>query len=187
MSCLSPSRRNLPSRKSTADCTAEVVERHHSNAGCLKMHLARARRVGLDTSGDTSVCEAPRGLLLRCRCQRVGKGVVMQTKIALRAQLEARIKPDADVGYVAWCPALDVSSQGTSIRNALAALTEAVELFLEVCFENGTLDIVLRELGFTEAHKASEASFPDSEYTIEVPMELIADATNRRRSLEATG
>ncbi len=34
-------------------------------------------------------------------------------------------------GYVALCPELDVASQGDSIAEAKANLTEAVELFLE--------------------------------------------------------
>ncbi len=33
--------------------------------------------------------------------------------------------------YVAWCPELDVASQGRTVEAALANLREAVELFLE--------------------------------------------------------
>jgi predicted RNase H-like HicB family nuclease len=34
-------------------------------------------------------------------------------------------------GFVALCPELDVTSQGTSVEEAVANLREAVELFLE--------------------------------------------------------
>ncbi|HWG89418.1 MAG TPA: type II toxin-antitoxin system HicB family antitoxin [Candidatus Thermoplasmatota archaeon] len=33
--------------------------------------------------------------------------------------------------YSAWCPELDVASQGATVEAALANLKEAVELFLE--------------------------------------------------------
>jgi predicted RNase H-like HicB family nuclease len=36
-----------------------------------------------------------------------------------------------DDGYVATCPELDVASQGMTVEEATANLTEAVELFLE--------------------------------------------------------
>ena len=33
--------------------------------------------------------------------------------------------------YVAWCPDVDVASQGKSVENALNNLKEAIELYLE--------------------------------------------------------
>ena len=33
--------------------------------------------------------------------------------------------------YVAWCPDLDIASQGKSIEEALGNLKEAIELYLE--------------------------------------------------------
>ncbi len=33
--------------------------------------------------------------------------------------------------YTAWCPALDVASQGPTVEEAVANLKEAVELYLE--------------------------------------------------------
>ena len=40
-----------------------------------------------------------------------------------------------DDWYVALCPELDVASQGRSVEEARANLTEAVELFLECASE----------------------------------------------------
>jgi predicted RNase H-like HicB family nuclease len=45
--------------------------------------------------------------------------------------LTARVWPEDDM-FVSLCPQLDVASQGDSIREAVANLREAVELFLEV-------------------------------------------------------
>jgi len=33
--------------------------------------------------------------------------------------------------YVAWCPDLDIASQGKSVEEALSNLREAIELYLE--------------------------------------------------------
>ena len=45
-------------------------------------------------------------------------------------QFTALIELDGD-SYVATCPELDVTSQGDTLEDALANLTEAVELFVE--------------------------------------------------------
>jgi predicted RNase H-like HicB family nuclease len=53
-----------------------------------------------------------------------------------------------DDQIVALCPELNVSSFGDTTEEALAALQEAVTLFLEECQRMGTLEIVLEEAGF---------------------------------------
>ncbi|OGE28328.1 hypothetical protein A2867_04940 [Candidatus Daviesbacteria bacterium RIFCSPHIGHO2_01_FULL_40_11] len=50
--------------------------------------------------------------------------------------------------YVAVAPELNVSSFGSTQKEAKNALREAVELFLEECKRMGTLDDVLIEAGF---------------------------------------
>ena len=49
--------------------------------------------------------------------------------------LSAVLNPD-DSGYVAFCPELDIASQGESIDEALANLKEAVEGFFETASSN---------------------------------------------------
>lgn len=39
-------------------------------------------------------------------------------------------------GYVSLCPELDIASQGDSVEEAKANLTEAIELFLEAADES---------------------------------------------------
>lgn len=47
-----------------------------------------------------------------------------------KRQLTAIIERDGD-GYVALCLELDIASQGSSVEDARANLTEALELFFE--------------------------------------------------------
>jgi len=64
---------------------------------------------------------------------------------------------EEDDQIVALCPELNVSSFGDTAEEALAALQEAVTLFLEECQRMDTLAIVLEEAGYyrdtTAAHK----------------------------------
>jgi len=50
--------------------------------------------------------------------------------------------------YVAYAPALDITTSGKSERDAQKKFTELVELFLEELSEKGTLEQVLTELGW---------------------------------------
>ena len=50
--------------------------------------------------------------------------------------------------YVAYCPALELSSQGDSIRNAQKNFEEAIKLFFEELERMGTLEQALTELGW---------------------------------------
>jgi len=44
----------------------------------------------------------------------------------------AILKKDVETGlYVAWCPDVDVASQGENVEGALANLKEALELYFE--------------------------------------------------------
>ncbi len=58
--------------------------------------------------------------------------------------------------FVAFCPVLQVTSYGCSKKDAQRNVKEAVELFLEVCVEDGTLNEVLRECGMKR--RVSEVS-----------------------------
>ena len=53
--------------------------------------------------------------------------------------------------FVTVCPPLDVCSQGDTEEAALVNLGEALHLFVESCFERGTLDEVLKDCGFEPA------------------------------------
>ena len=50
--------------------------------------------------------------------------------------------------YIAHCPPLDITTQGRTEEEARQNLTEASELFVVSCFERGTFEQALRELGW---------------------------------------
>jgi predicted RNase H-like HicB family nuclease len=51
--------------------------------------------------------------------------------------------------YIAHCPPLDITTQGRTEAEAKRNLAEASELFVVSCFERGTFEQALRELGWT--------------------------------------
>ena len=74
----------------------------------------------------------------------------MRARVQFNVQLPYAVKRDG-ASHVAWCPALDVYSQGPSQKKAITNLADALRLFLMSCYERGTLDQVLREGGFRPA------------------------------------
>ena len=95
--------------------------------------------------------------------------------------------------YVSSCPMLDVFSQGDTEDHARNNLIDALSLFLTSCFDNGTLEAVLKECGFEfrptsipvkeNSFKAELSSLSaqtkliplrDKEEYINVPISLIA-------------
>ncbi len=56
--------------------------------------------------------------------------------------------------FVAYTPALDLSTSGSTFEEAQKRFGEAVRLFLEECHAMGTLDDVLSDLGWKKGLKA---------------------------------
>ncbi len=54
--------------------------------------------------------------------------------------------------FVAYTPALDISTCGDTLEQAHKRFDEAVKLFLEECMRMGTLEDVLIECGWTKEH-----------------------------------
>lgn len=106
-------------------------------------------------------------------------GVGMKGRVKFEFSLPAEVKKEGKL-YIARCPLVDVYSQGTSKKEALANLIEAIQLFAESCFERGTLDEVLQACGFEfmpdlrnvrkPAKAASKRTHADS---IRVPLSLM--------------
>lgn len=74
--------------------------------------------------------------------------------------------------FYSSCDELDVHSQGKTEKKAIDNLIEALQLFLETSYEQGTLDQVLRERGFVPERNAKNAA---DERMVEVSLSLIAD------------
>lgn len=69
--------------------------------------------------------------------------------LKLEIEFDATIKIKKDpVGFVSYCPCLDLWSQGDTEEEAEKNIREAISLFLESCHERGTLDSVLKDCGF---------------------------------------
>lgn len=62
--------------------------------------------------------------------------------------------------YSAWCPELDIASEGDSLDDAQKNLREAVECHVAAMVESGDLNLLLEKLGITKdelkKHKAVE-------------------------------
>jgi len=70
----------------------------------------------------------------------------MRGAIQAEFELFGTIKRQDD-WYVAYCPPLDVTTQGRTAAEAKSNLKEACSLFLQSCFERGTFEQAMRELG----------------------------------------
>ena len=80
--------------------------------------------------------------------------------------------------YVACCPPLDITTQGRTKEEARRNLIEASELFVTSCFERGTLEQALRELGWhvvapgngAGRRKRFSAAVPKGAFAFPVPV-----------------
>jgi len=52
--------------------------------------------------------------------------------------------------FVAYTPVLDISTSGRTLKETQKRFSELVEIFFEELIEMGTLDEVLRNLGWTK-------------------------------------
>jgi len=83
--------------------------------------------------------------------------------------------------YVAKCPILDIYSHGETYPKAKKNLIESISLFLETCFEQGTLDAVLKECGFKNVPKSEKSIHrAKEEDSITIPLYLLSDTTNSK-------
>ena len=65
-------------------------------------------------------------------------------RVVFSLTVDSEVKKEGGV-HVSYCPALDVYSQGESEDEASANLIEALQLFVQSCYERGTLGAVMRE------------------------------------------
>ena len=80
--------------------------------------------------------------------------------------------------YISSCPPLDVFSQGVTEQEAFDNLGEALGLFLEGCYEMGTLVTVLKECGFGVI--TSETTSYEGMSFIDIPIHLTATEMSNR-------
>lgn len=95
----------------------------------------------------------------------------MSSPVSVAFNLFANIRREGDL-YLAYCPPLDVATQGKTLAEAKANIFEACELFLISCLERGTLDLALRELGWSAGHQQPIPSQAER-FTIPIPFGLL--------------
>lgn len=96
---------------------------------------------------------------------------------SLAVQVEAHRE---DGEWVATCPVLGVASQGSSRKQALAMLREALTLFVETCEARGTLWSVLEKRGLALSPVSTVSSEPPPTATrtdwLDIPLYLLPDS-----------
>jgi len=77
-------------------------------------------------------------------------------------------------GYAAWCPELDIASQGETFEDAKKNLREAVGVYVETVVADGAVQELLERLGTTyEDFKKKEVVHPESfSGSFEVPIAI---------------
>lgn len=94
----------------------------------------------------------------------------MRGAIQVAFNLFGTVKREGD-WFVAYCPPLDLTTQGRTPSEAKRNLMEASELFIISCLERGTLDQALIELGFVPAKRAPER-LPENAFKMVIPVPL---------------
>ena len=90
--------------------------------------------------------------------------------------VDADVWQEGDV-FVSHCPALDVYSQGDTEQEAGSNLVEAIQLFVQSCYERGTLEAVMKARGFAVDQNAGTTigdAVVDLKRPITVPVALLA-------------
>jgi predicted RNase H-like HicB family nuclease len=123
-----------------------------------KLKLQQEASECVDSASDTNV-ELSRRNLPR------GKPL-MQVLVQAQFQLFGVLKKE-DGWHVAYCPPLDITTQGRTEEEAKKNLVEASELFVVSCFERGTFEQALRELGW---HVVAGRAVPHADEPVRQPV-----------------
>ena len=91
-------------------------------------------------------------------------------KISLQIGLPITIFKEGK-SYVAYSPALDLSTSASTYKKAQSRFLNATKLFLEELVEMGTLDVVLSGLGWQKVKTSWQPPVVVSNYT--QPMNLV--------------
>jgi hypothetical protein len=74
-------------------------------------------------------------------------------RVAFRANLPVIFLKEKKQ-FIAYTPALDLSTSGSSLKEAEQHFAEAANLFLEECYRAGTLDMILGGLGWEKKERS---------------------------------
>lgn len=91
-------------------------------------------------------------------------------KLSLQVSLPVTIFKEGK-SYVAYSPALDLSTSASTYEKAQKRFSEATQLFFEELAEMGTVDIVLADLGWQKVKTSWQPPIVVSSYV--QPMSLL--------------
>lgn len=92
-------------------------------------------------------------------------------KITIKINVPVDIEEKEGV-FIAFCKPLDVFTQGTTKAQAEQNIIEALELFLSLCAEMGTLEQVLNACGFKPEKNSVAPLNPHGKY-VDIPLPFI--------------
>ncbi len=91
--------------------------------------------------------------------------------VEFRIRVPVEIKQEGAL-FISSCQLLDVHSQGRTEEEAKNNVVEAIHLFVESCFERGTLDEALKERGF--APSSEEIQIPRNGQIIDISLPFVS-------------
>jgi len=100
----------------------------------------------------------------------------MQARMEITVKLPIRLEK-REKWFLASCDVLDVVTQGETEEQARKNIGDALYLFLMSCIERGTLDVVLRQCGFSPT---SDPAVEPEEEQINIPLHLLAQFADSR-------
>ncbi len=102
--------------------------------------------------------------------------------IEFKMSVLAHVKVE-DGTYISHCPALEVYSQGATEQGAISNLVEALQLFLESCYERGTFEQVLRECNFRPSESLFAIPHEKADgLIVDVPLPLLIQQNNNAKN-----
>lgn len=89
----------------------------------------------------------------------ISKNIIERGPDYIIVQLKVMVSKEDD-SFVAYCPALELSSFGDTPEDAQKAFKEALEIFIEETTDKGTFDKELLSLGWTLRKKPLPEYYP---------------------------
>ena len=110
-------------------------------------------------------CEMP-VTLDKTSVRKARDAAVFGGAVSFKGQLAAFIHKEKPGIYAVYCPALDLWSQGDTVAEARKNIAEVAELFIKGSYEDGALNRVLLDCGFTADGKmpSKNAKLPPVEW-----------------------
>tara|TARA_B100000315_G_scaffold2295_1_gene2052 strand:+ start:958 stop:1200 length:243 start_codon:yes stop_codon:yes gene_type:complete len=69
---------------------------------------------------------------------------VRDRKMKFKVDLSAKVEKKGN-HFVAWCPAIGISSEGETKEKALKNLKKTVNVFVATCYEKGLFDKLIKK------------------------------------------